>query len=95
MKDQRTNSLKSPFAKKILAADYRELYEMSLNMSSEVKKYEETMTNEESENEGVINRLNRVRKKGRGYSKCVHVRTRVRWDRKIGHKVCTYKTDEP
>ena len=53
------------------------------------------MTNEESENEGGINRLNRVRKKGRGYSKCVHMRTRVKWDRKIGHKVCTYKMDEP
>ena len=53
------------------------------------------MTNEEGEKEGGFNRLNRVRKKGRGYSKCVHVRTRVKWDRKIGHKVCTCKMDEP
>ena len=43
--------------------------------SSEVKQYEETMTNEQSRNMGDINRWNHIRKNG-GYLKWAHARTR-------------------
>ena len=42
---------------------------------------------------GGINRRNRVRKWGRGYSKCVHVPTRERKGQKIGHRVFLYKME--
>ena len=63
----------------------------SLNVSSEVRKLWQMRKVKTTRG---INRCNRVRKWGRGYSRCVHVRTIERNSQKIGHKVFAYKMDE-
>ena len=61
-------------------------------MSPEVKQCEETMIDKESETTVGINQRNRIRKWGRGYSKCVHARTRQSKGQKFGHKTFAYMT---
>lgn len=77
MEGKKTSCLKSPFTKRPFAVGYHELHEISdwkyrvsetkknyrwLNVSSDLKWYEETMTNKEREKEGYVNRWNRVHK---------------------------------